>query len=467
MSEPTAVVIGGSLTGLLAAAALSRYADVTVVERDTLPEGPAPRRGLPQARHAHLLWSGGIGAIESVLPGFPDALVAAGGRRVPMFADLVSLSPQGPWLPRWDHPHSMLVASRDLLDATVRARVLATARVGLLEQADALGLTGDARRVTGVRVLRDGAESVLGADLVVDASGRGTRAPVWLSALGLPPVRVRTVDSGVGYATRVFRAPTGALPVVNVQADPRSGGPGRTGVILPVEGGRWVVTLSGTRGARPDDDPDAFEAFARSLRHPVIGELIAGAEPLTGVAVSRSTASLRRYYERCAHWPEGFVALGDAVATYNPLYGHGMSAAALSVVALRERVARDGLAAPGLARRVQRAAAGPVGTAWDVAVTQDSCYEGASERPPTAVERLFGAYLDRVVVAGGRSRGASLAMLDVMSMSRPPARLLTLPVLAAALRHGRRGRPAGDPPLLPHERAGTGRPGGQPPPQDG
>ncbi|MFD0431247.1 NAD(P)/FAD-dependent oxidoreductase [Streptomyces zhihengii] len=177
----TAVVIGGGLAGMLAAAALSAHADrVTVVERDSLPDGPHSRKSLPQAHHAHLLWSGGARAIESLLPGTTDRWLAAGARRIPLPTGLVSMSALG-WFRRWPEMQFLIACSRDLLDWVVREQVVALPGVTVLQRTELLGLSGTAARVRGVRVRgEDGGERELEADLVVDASGRGSRAPEWL-----------------------------------------------------------------------------------------------------------------------------------------------------------------------------------------------------------------------------------------------------------------------------------------------
>ncbi|MFC9956626.1 FAD-dependent oxidoreductase [Streptomyces nigra] len=432
-----AVVLGGSHTGMLAAQALAGSADrVVVVERDVLPSGPDPRKGLPQSRHVHLLWSGGVRALEELLPGIGTDLRAAGARRAPITTDMVALSPRG-WFRRWPESHHIVLAGRDLLDATVRSRVLADERIELLDGTEVLDLLGDARAVTGVRLRgRDGRESTLEAGLVVDATGRGSAAPRWLAALGLPaPVR-REVDSGLAYASRLYLAPEPArdgFPVINVQADPRAGGPGRAGVLLPIEHGRWLVTLSGTRGGEPGTSDEEFARFAREeLRHPVIGELIERAEPLTGVAFTRTTANRRHSYERMPDWPENLTVLGDALAAYNPVYGHGLSVGAQSALILRETVRRYGWGAAGLARRVQKAVARPVGAAWDLAIGQDVFYPGATETGPTLRDRLVAGYVDRLMhTATGNGRIAR-RVTDVTSLERRAEVLLGPSVLLAA-----------------------------------
>ncbi|MER6420655.1 FAD-dependent monooxygenase [Streptomyces sp. NPDC001137] len=432
-----AVVVGGSISGLFAAAALAEFADVTIVERDTLPEGPEPRRGVPQARHAHLVWSGGVKAFDELLPGLTAEIVANGARLVHIMGDMVSRAPNEIWFRRFTSTHHRnLVCSRDLLDAVIRTRVLADPRVTLRQNTTALSLQGDRDRVTGVRVRTGDEELALPADLVVDASGRGSHAPRWLTELGLPQVTEREVNAGVAYATRLYRAPGTAaestFPLVNVQANAAKA-PGRGGIIVPIEGDRWIVTLSGTRGGEPGPDPDTFTDFALALGDPVIGELIKDAEPLGDVATTRSTANRRRYYEKLRPWPDGFTVLGDAIAGYNPVYGHGLTVAAQCALSLRAVLRSTALTTPGTARRVQRAAARPVGAAWDLAVGQDAFYPGAADTPPTALERVLARFVDRAVATGARNPRALGALLDVMSLEKPATRLFSPDMLIPML----------------------------------
>ncbi|MFF8960668.1 FAD-dependent monooxygenase [Streptomyces sp. NPDC014894] len=468
-----AVVIGGGLAGTLAAAALDGLADeITVVERDTLPAGPEPRTSLPQARHAHLLWSGGARACEELLPGVTGRWLAAGARRVPLPTGLVTLSAQG-WLRRWPEMQFMVACSRDLLDWVVREEVLRRPAVTLMQGWAARSLEGTARRVTGVRVDGpDGRELTLAADLVVDASGRGSRAVNWLGGLGITGIEEGRVDSGLVYATRLYRAPADSaeFPVVNVQSDPGAPVPGRTATLVPIEGGRWLVTLSGTRGGEPPADPAGFERFARSaVRHPVVGELISGAVPLSDeVALTRSTVNRRRYFERAARWPDGFVAVGDSVATYNPVYAQGMSVAAQGLVELRRTLSGRRLDEPGLGRRAQRAIGRPVGVAWDLAASLDILYPDAVGDRPGPGSALVNRYADRLARAATGRALLARAYIGVITMSEPASSWLHPDVVVAALRGPGRA-PLTAPPLTAREReiaaAGAGTPG--PDPRDG
>ncbi|MET8225969.1 FAD-dependent monooxygenase [Streptomyces sp. NPDC005301] len=453
--RPTAIVIGASATGLLAAAALADFAEVTVLERDVLPEQPEPRRGIPQAHHAHLVWSGGVKAFEELLPNVVEMLVASGARLVRIMGDMVSRAPNEVWFRRFENvPHRNLVCSRPLLDHVLTDRVLHDPRIRLRENTTVLALDGTAKAVTGVQVKTGDTQETLRADLVVDASGRGTSAPRWLQDLGLPAVEQREVNAGVAYATRLYKAPgsTAArtFPLVNVQANP-SKAPGRGGIILPIEDDRWIVTLCGTRGGEPTAENDAFIDFALSLGDPVIGELLKNAEPIGDVKTSRSTANTRRYYEKMKAWPDGFIALGDAIAGYNPVYGHGLSVAAQCALAVRDVLRDHPLTAPGTARRAQRAAARPVGAAWDLAVGQDALYPGASATPPNRVERLLARYVDRCVETGASNPRALAALLDVMSLLKPPTRLFSPDMLVPMLT-GPKMKLLTEPPLTEAER---------------
>ncbi|MFJ8631157.1 FAD-dependent oxidoreductase [Streptomyces sp. NPDC093568] len=433
-----AVVIGAGLAGMLAAAALSTVADeVVVLDRDELPDEPAHRKGLPQGRHAHLLMAGGLAAMEDLVPGVSmrKHLLAAGAHEIPLASGMVALTPEG-WFRRWRHPGpQMLTCTRALLDWAIRDAVLAHTGVEI-RKAQALELTGSAERVTGVCLSTADGSQDLPADFVVDASGRGSRAVTWLAELGISDVREKTVDAGLVNATRLYRTPEGAgpFPLTIVQANPYLGRPGRSGMMLPIEGDRWMVSLAGTRGGgEPPSDPDAFLRYALELPDPIVGRLISGAEPLTDVHVSRSTSNHRRYLEKTRRWPERFVVLGDALATFNPAYGQGMSVAAMGARALGEELRGAGLTGSGLARRVQRAAARSVEGAWTMAVSQDVWFPGTRGGSPGVADRLVTAYTRRMIRTATGSYTAASAVWDVTSMTTGPTRLLRPSTVLATL----------------------------------
>src|SRR5215218_4235605 len=250
-----AVVLGASMGGLAAAGVLADvYGRVTVVDRDLLPAPGVQRKGVPQGRHAHGLLARGREILEELFPGLTQELLDQGALR----GDIT-------WDMRWGLDGGMhrrvrsgmegLLASRPLLEAQVRARLLALPNVRAIEVCDVSGLVSseDNARVTGVRVRRqgtDGAEETIAADLVVDAGGRGSRTPAWLEALGYAPPEEEQVKIGVGYASRFYRRSPedfgGALGFFAAPApDARHK---RGGLALAQEGDRWLVTLAGYLG---------------------------------------------------------------------------------------------------------------------------------------------------------------------------------------------------------------------------
>ncbi|MEU1535360.1 NAD(P)/FAD-dependent oxidoreductase [Streptomyces fagopyri] len=428
-----AIVIGGSLAGMLAAAALKDRVDtIEIIEAHDLPLAAQARTGVPQAAHIHPLLSGGAKAIDTLLPGTIEHLLDTGANRVPVTTNMVYLSPEG-WYRRWQRDtHYLIAASRDLTDSVVRQRVLSDARVKVRSRARVISLLGDAHRVTGVKIrTADGSEHTEYGDLVVDASGRSTRTPLWLAELGITDLVEDHIDSGMAYASRVYRAPipTANWPLINVLPDPAL--PGPAGGILPIEEDRWHVSVYGPPGSHPSREPEDFEHYVRSLRHPVVSDLLKHAEPLTNVTITHSTSNHRFYYERLKAWPEGLIALGDAVAAFNPIYGHGMSVAAQGALAIRDLLTA-GLF-PGFARQAQRAVSRPINVAWSLAVGQDVLYPTTTGKRATPADRFLHGYVSRLSrTATGNFRVAT-ALTEVLTLEAPPTVLLRPDILLASI----------------------------------
>ncbi|ONI82644.1 hypothetical protein ALI22I_42190 [Saccharothrix sp. ALI-22-I] len=453
MPSTHALVLGGGLAGMLAASVLAAHADrVTVVDRDRVTDD-GHRKGPPQTRHTHVLMAGGSRALDELLPGFTADLIAAGAQHLGLPNRLLVFTQSG-WLPRLDEMQFVIGCSRALLDRAVAQRVLAMDRINLVSAADVVGLLGDRARITGARVRdRDtGTEQDIDADFVVDATGRGSKADRWLTALGLPAVREDRVDSGMVYATCVYRAPASAqdgFPGVNIVSDPRSMRFGQGGVLLPIEDGQWIVSLAGTRGGEPDITPEGFLAFARGLRHPAIADLISVAEPLTRPFGFHGTVNRRRRYERLSPWPSGFVVLGDAACAVNPVYGHGMTVVTRQAVALRDNLTRHGLHGRA-AKQLQRRFAAVTTDAWDMATGQDLRYPATIGPAPSRATHLQERYLDRLILAATGRATVTKAQLDAYTLSTPLRRLLSPRVVLAVLR-GPGRPPLTDPPFTEAE----------------
>lgn len=444
MSRRSAVVLGAGLAGMLTASVLAKHVDeVTVVERDRLPDGPSSRKGVPQSHHGHLLLSGGIDALDELLPGTSERLIKAGARRLGLPNDTVVLSAQG-WLPRLPEMRAALSCSRNLLEWQVRERVLRDDRIHVIGMTDAAELCGTSARVTGVRVRNRGTghQYRLDADLVVDATGMSSRAPEWLRELGAAPVREKVISSKTAYSSRRYLAPPGVrddFPAVLLRANPMTGQPGRCGSILPIEKGQWLVSVAGTAGAQPPTDIDGFERFTWEMHQGIVGRLLANAAPVDGVRGYRNNVNRRRYFTRV---PDGFLALGDSMTTTNPMYGQGASLAARSVLALRDGLARYGFGR-GVAAGIQREVLGRTRFAWHYATCQDILFPNAVGRRDVSA-RWGKRVLDRLQ----RLAASDPALFDTLLAGQ------TLSGSAAgALTPRRLARLLGDVPGLPTENA--------------
>jgi 2-polyprenyl-6-methoxyphenol hydroxylase-like FAD-dependent oxidoreductase len=443
-----ALVLGGSIAGLLAARVLADHVGrVTIVERDVPPATPSPRKGAAQARHVHVLLTRGQQVLERLFPGLGDELAAAGAVSLDWINDAAWLTGGG-WGRRFPSALRGYSCSRDLLEWVLRRRLLANPRVTLLGGYEAAGLLGQAGgAVTGARMRPvDGGPVIeLAADLVVDATGRGSRAPRWLADLGYDAPAETVVNAFLGYTSRLYHqpaAPAGDWLGLYIQSDPPR--TTRGGLILPIEGDRWLVTLGGASKDYAPTDEAGFLDFARSLASPALYEAIAAAMPAGPITTYRATENRLRHYERLRRWPAGFAVTGDAACAFNPVYGQGMTAAALGALALDaclRRAARDGDWA-GVGWRFQRALARANQTPWLLATGADYRLPATTGARPPSSMRVVHRYLDRVMAAASRDDAVRLALMEVLHLLRPPASLFRPAIAWRVLRAGGRSRPA-------------------------
>jgi 2-polyprenyl-6-methoxyphenol hydroxylase-like FAD-dependent oxidoreductase len=429
-----AVVIGSSIAGLLAARVLAdHFAAVTVLERDQLPsDGPAHRRGVPQAQHLHQMLMRGQLVFEQLFPGLRQDLLAAGAPEMDSAQDFLWRNPTG-WGVRYRSGVIRLAFTRDLLDWHVRLHLSKLSSVRSQAGAEVVGLLP-----TGGVSLAD--SSRLDADLVVDASGRGSRAAAWLRQLGYPPPAEQIVDAHLGYASRLYHHPTDChndWQAVFIQAAPPARN--RAGVITSVEGERWMMSLAGGARDWPPTDAVGFLAFARSLPSPIVYDAIRQAQPASAITGTRSGENRLRRFDTLPRSPERFVALGDAVCAFNPVYGQGMSVAALEALALDSCLRQYGTS---LARPFQKQVAHIVALPWALATSEDSRYsgtEGAALDPKT---RVLHGYMDHVLALATERTDVRQALLEVQHMLRPPLGLFRPSIAGAVLARQLRRRPA-------------------------
>lgn len=428
----SAIVLGASMAGLLAARTLGKYyAQVSVVERDPLPPEACPRKGVPQGAHAHGLLASGYRVMDEYFPGLMDDLQAAGAP----FGDIAGnflWFQFGRWKLRRDCGLRGVTVSRPCLETAVRERVRALPNVTVLGGTACTTPTYDERsgRVTGIVIRRDGREETLAADLVVDATGRGSQSPKWLREWGFDEPATVTVKVDVGYSTRVFERRPGDFynTMGGIVADAPPGGT-RLAAVLAAEDNRWVVTLGGSVGDYPPDDEPGWMRFADSLPHPAVRELVVSARPLSPIAVYRFSANRRRLYERMTRFPAGYLVIGDAICSFNPIYGQGMSVAAMEAQALDETLAGG---FDTLARRFFARTGKIIDIPWTIATGEDLRYpqiEGA--RPPGS--KVVNRYLERVHAVASHDPFVCRKFFNVLNLLAPPTSLFAPGVLLRVL----------------------------------
>jgi len=442
-----AIVIGGSVAGLANARVLSDYFDrVTILERDTYPDHAQHRTGVPHANHLHALLARGLEIVEELFPGIRTDLVRSGAVEMRSGGDVAWLLRTG-WGVDFENGPAILSFSRPLLDWHLRDRVNTIPNVRVIDNCDVQQLlVGPNGSVTGVRARfrsadRDEHDSfVVNADLVVDASGRRSKTPEWLAALGIEPPPLISLDASIGYASRVFRRPKNAptdwkAAIVQLAPPERT----RGGLIFEIEGDRWLVTLIGGGGDFPPTDPEGFTAFARSLDSSILADAIRDAEPLTNVVGYRNTANTRRQYELLRNMPDRFVVTGDAACAFNPVYGQGMSIALVESIALRDclrarcerRVGVDHLG--GLANEAQRAIAKVNSVAWTLATSEDYRFRKVQGPAPGLRVKFMHKYVDRVLALTTYDPAVRRTWIRTMMMLEPPTAIFAPSIVAKVL----------------------------------
>ncbi|WP_370323814.1 FAD-binding protein [Euzebya sp.] len=420
-----AVVLGAGIAGLAAATTLAaRHDRVTVVDRDTAPTGPTARDGVPQGRHIHLLVPGGLQRLESLLPDIADDLAAAGAGIIP--APEWRFHMGGGRVAARDPSLRITGATRPLLEQVVRDRVRALERVDLLQGWSARDLvtTDDRATVTGVRLQSEAdpaQERHLDADLVVDATGRGSAAPRWLADLGYTPPTEERLSVGVHYTTRLFdRDPADLGGARNVLVDIPPG-QRRGGVALAVEGDRWLVTLMGMLGERPPADLEGFAAYAGSLWVDDLHRIVDGATPVSEPARHAFPAFAWNRYDRLDRMPGSFAVLGDAVCSFDPRFGQGMAVGIAEAIALGEVLDAHGPATVG--PRLAEASLPVVQDAWDLssgAVLAHPEVEG----PRPLAWKATTAYLQHVLPVAHRDPEVADALIRVIGLVDRPQALM-------------------------------------------
>ncbi len=441
-ADQRAIVIGASIAGLLAARVLSeRYPDVLLLERDPLPEQAAPRKGTPQAVHPHGLLARGLQVMEELFPGFTDTLVARGALSGDIGLD-VALDADRRRFARMSLGITGLAASRLAIEGELRRRVSALQGVHLMSPVNILTPVHEAGRIVAGRCHSANAaldQQVLPAKLVVDCTGRGSRSPQWLREWGYDPPEEQKVTIGLAYTSAYFRrdptvsvelagiigtaTPQQPRPYVLIAQEPDGQGPAR-----------WVLGVGGYANDHVEASLAGIRRRAIEVGCDEIAALAEKGELIGSVMQYHFPHSQRRLYEKMPKFPEGYLVMGDAIASFNPVYGQGMAVAACEAIALRTALAGD---TRRLAADFFKAAAKAVDIPWQLAVGGDLALPQVPGPRPFPI-RLVNAYVGKVERVAADDPQVAAAFIKVMHLLAPPQTLFAPAVAWRLLRHRQR-----------------------------
>jgi 2-polyprenyl-6-methoxyphenol hydroxylase-like FAD-dependent oxidoreductase len=434
--------MGAGIAGLWTVRALTDlFEEVLVLERDVLPEGAEFRPGVPQARQFHSLLLSGLLQMKEWFPGLDEELIAAGAVPFDPLAD-VHIHARGQWHSRFPSGTILLSCSRLLLESSIRRRLRQNPCIHFMEKTEVVGLQGDKEkgRVTGVRIRnerggfahRNEGDALLNADLVVDTLGRRSPTPEWLVGMGYHAPEENEIDSFLGYVTRRYKRKPDA-PMMWIIATPPDAPCG--GLLFPEEKDTMVVLVSGFNKHYPPTQPDKFEAFLSTF-DPRFQEAIRGAEPISQPYGYQGTSSCWHHYEKLDRWPERFVVLGDAFCAFNPIYGQGMSAAAMSAAALADRIRHSKSGLDGVAKPTLREIGKITQGIWLLATSADLAWPetegGTVGNSPT--DRFGRWYVEQVLDASVDSK-VRLQLLAVNQLIKPAAALFAPGIFLRVMKH--------------------------------
>ncbi|HEY9877418.1 MAG TPA: FAD-dependent monooxygenase [Leptolyngbyaceae cyanobacterium] len=420
-----AVVVGGSIAGLLAARVLAdAFAEVFIVERDVLPQTSHPRKGVPQSVQPHILLTRGYQILEALFPGIGKDLQAAGALPIDWGHEFHYFHCGG-WNATFTGDSGLVsyTCTRPLLESTVRSYVAKLPNVKWLENCRVSGVVGQPDQVRGIRYRssEQAQEQILAADLVVDASGRSSPAPKWLDEIGAPVPTATVVNPFVGYATQRLRIPEDwqadwKVLLISQEAPHNP----RLGYLAQVEGGEWIATLGGYGKDYPPLDQGGFLDFARSLAHPAFYEAVKAGQPVTEIKAHRATANRLHHYEQI-QMPRGFAAVGDAVCAMCPVYGQGMTLAAIAAEVLQDWLKQHQRSQQIDTNGFQKKLAQQLQFPWGVATGSDSQFAttaGAIATNP--IGSLFQKYIDRLIKKSKEEGWIHIRFTEIAHMTKPP-----------------------------------------------
>ncbi|MDH3279320.1 MAG: hypothetical protein OEM17_04035 [Nitrosopumilus sp.] len=411
-----AVVIGGSIAGLLAARVLSdHFEEIILIEKDNYIEDDKARNGVPQANHVHILLVKGKEILQEFFPELEEDLVKKGANNIDFLKDSRYRLPSG-WAPKFSSGIITFACTRTLLENTIRHQIQKISKIRIEKGKHITSLVLEKSNKVGLKT-KDGKE--IQGDLIVDCTGRNTKTPSWLDDIGfLKPVETK-IDSFVRYATRRYIPSKNdrkwkMLVILNKPTtNPRIGG------IYPIEDGKWLVGLCAIGKNYPPTDEKGFLEFTKNLESRELYDALKDATPDSEIHGYQIQGSRKYHYEKMLRWPENFIVLGDAVSVFNPYYGQGITSAALGAKALDEMLKNDKME-KGFTKKFQKRLAKTISLPWILGTSEDMRWPTTIGKKPNAITRLVQNHAQKVLLLAPKSTLATKSFLHMMHMIKSP-----------------------------------------------
>ncbi|MDE1842360.1 MAG: FAD-dependent monooxygenase [Thaumarchaeota archaeon] len=422
MDRKHALVIGGSIAGMVSAQILAKYFEVvTIIEKDDIKSSDV-RNGTPQANHIHTLLVKGKQILSEIFPELEKDMMKSGALGLDYILN-GQYFVDGYWTPRFASGLDSYFSSRTLLESTIRIQVEKNAKIQFMNGLVTSLVTDNNKHVSvKIKSGKDfSSEQILHGNIIVDASGRNSKTPEWLQDIGYAKPEETHVDSNIGYATRCYKIPKEYQDVKEFIVilnhppyQPKMGG------ILPIEGKRWKVTMYSIGQDLPTTDEKEFLEFARTLADQKVYNMIKNAEPESEIHGYRVKGSRVIHYERVKTWPENYIVIGDAVCTFNPFYGQGMTVSVLGCKLLDEFLNKNLSSRENLTLEFQKELYKKNSYPWLLATGEDFRWPTTKGQRPNALARMTQAYADSILYLSPHSKFAAKSFQEMMQMTRSP-----------------------------------------------
>ena len=422
-----AIVIGGGIAGLLAARVLfTHFKQVMILEKDVYSNKPGPRNGIPQSSHIHILLMKGKQILTELFPKLEANLIAKGAHKIDLLADVKYQLATGVAM-RFKSGMDTIACTRPLLECEIRNELLAQSQnIKIIDNARVVNLIKNPNdnKIVGVNAISNNAAQDFYGELIVDASGRKSETIQWLEKIGFGRPKEIRINSFIGYATQKYKFPENLnldwksfIVPTNPPTNPRMA------VIYPVEDNEFMLGLLGIGKTYPPTDAEGFLEFAKQIGIDDVKKTIENSEPVSSIFGYRETGSRKYLYEKMKVWPENFISLGDSVCAFNPIYGQGISVAAMCAKTLGECLKSDGKTKTlekGFAKRFQKRIAKVNSFPWLLGTIEDLRWSTTEGPRPNLVTKLMQKYVNEVMLLGPQSAIATRSFFTVLHMLKSP-----------------------------------------------